>query len=128
MNFTSVEEGRNSEVEALRATYMALRLKTCWWTFGRSVAGFLISIVSLAVALLFGDFPHRLRGRDRPKGLVFSYAVSVASATTEPSSFVIFNVSSFLVAVPWMRVANFGCGAPPTSWATGWPSFFGIHR
>jgi hypothetical protein len=48
-------------VEALRATDMALRLKTFRWTFGLSVAGFLISIVSLAVALLFGDFPHRLR-------------------------------------------------------------------
>jgi hypothetical protein len=54
-------KGRNPEVEALRATYMALRLKTFWWTFGLSVAGFVISIVSLFVALLFGDFPNRFR-------------------------------------------------------------------
>lgn len=52
-------KGRNPETEALRATYMALRLKTFWWTFWLSVAGFAISIVSLGVALLFGDFPHR---------------------------------------------------------------------
>lgn len=47
-------KGRNAEVEALRATYMSLRLKTFWWTFGLSVAGFLLSIISLAVALTYG--------------------------------------------------------------------------
>lgn len=54
-------KSRNPEVEALRATYMALRLKTFWWTFGLSVAGFGMSILSLIVALVFGDFLHRVR-------------------------------------------------------------------
>ena len=53
-------KSRNPETEALRASYIALRLKTFWWTFGLSVAGFLIAIVSLIVALCFGEFP-RLR-------------------------------------------------------------------
>lgn len=54
-------EGKNRrpDAEALRAAYMALRLKTFWWTFGMSVAGFVLSIVSLIVALTFGEFPHR---------------------------------------------------------------------
>jgi hypothetical protein len=52
-------KSRSPEAEALRAAYMALRLKTFWWTFGLSVAGFVLSIVSLVIALLFGDFPHR---------------------------------------------------------------------
>jgi len=50
---------RNPESEALRTAYMALRLKTFWWTFGLSVAGFAISILSLVIALWFGDIPRR---------------------------------------------------------------------
>lgn len=38
---------------------MSLRLKTFWWSFWLSVAGFVISIVSLVIALVFGDFLHR---------------------------------------------------------------------
>jgi hypothetical protein len=49
---------RSPEAEALRASYMALRLKTFWWSFGISAAGFLIAVVSLVVALCFGHFPH----------------------------------------------------------------------
>jgi hypothetical protein len=52
---------RSPESEALRTSYMALRLKTFWWSFGMSVAGFLLAIVSLAVALCVGDLPHRWR-------------------------------------------------------------------
>jgi hypothetical protein len=53
--------GRNPEAEALRASYMALRLKTFWWSFGMSAAGFVIAIISLVVALCFGEMPHRWR-------------------------------------------------------------------
>lgn len=49
---------RGTEAEALRASYMALRLKTFWWTFGMSAAGFILSIISLVVALWFGTVPH----------------------------------------------------------------------
>jgi hypothetical protein len=52
---------RSPESESLRTSYMALRLKTFWWSFGISAAGFLIAIASLVVALCFGDFPHRWR-------------------------------------------------------------------
>jgi len=52
---------RSPESEALRTAYMALRLKTFWWTFGLSAAGFLIAVVSLVVALCFGDTPRRWR-------------------------------------------------------------------
>jgi hypothetical protein len=52
---------KRPEAEALRASYMALRLKTFWWSFGMSAAGFLISIVSLVVALCVGEFPLRWR-------------------------------------------------------------------
>ena len=52
---------RSPESEALRTSYMALRLKTFWWSFTISAAGFFIAVVSLVVALCFGDFPHRLR-------------------------------------------------------------------
>jgi len=51
---------RSPESEALRTSYMALRLKTFWWSFGMSVAGFLIAI-SLVVALCMGEVPHRWR-------------------------------------------------------------------
>lgn len=46
---------RNLETEALRAEYMKLRLGTFWWQFGLSVAGFIMSIVSLIIAIFFGD-------------------------------------------------------------------------
>ena len=42
--------GRNPEMEALRFTYMKLRLNTFWLSFGLSIAGFLISLISLTVA------------------------------------------------------------------------------
>lgn len=57
----AMSKNRSPESEALRTNYMALRLKTFWWSFGMSVAGFLIAIVSLIVALCFGDVPHRWR-------------------------------------------------------------------
>lgn len=47
--------GRNPESEALRTTYMALRLKTFWWSFGFSVAGFIMSIISVIIAISYGD-------------------------------------------------------------------------
>jgi hypothetical protein len=47
--------GRNPELEALRFTYMKLRLNTVWVSFGMSIAGFLISLVSLAVAYFYGE-------------------------------------------------------------------------
>lgn len=53
--------GRSPEAESLRASYMALRLKTFWWSFGMSAAGFVIAIISLVVALCFGEVPHRWR-------------------------------------------------------------------
>lgn len=46
--------GRNPELEEARLTLMRLRLGTFWWSFGLSIAGFLISIVSLVIALTFG--------------------------------------------------------------------------
>jgi hypothetical protein len=47
--------GRNPEMEALRSEYMRLRLNTFWWSFGLSVAGFVLSIVSVIIAIFFGD-------------------------------------------------------------------------
>jgi len=46
---------RNPEMEETRLTLMRLRLNTFWWSFGMSLAGFVISIISLCVALLYGD-------------------------------------------------------------------------
>ena len=46
---------RNPELEALRFTYMKLRLATFWWSFGLSLAGFVISLASIAIALVYGD-------------------------------------------------------------------------
>jgi len=46
--------GRNPELEEARLTLMRLRLNTFWWSFGISIAGFLISIVSLIVAFSLG--------------------------------------------------------------------------
>lgn len=45
---------RNPELEEARLTLMRLRLNTFWWSFGISVAGFIISIVSLIVAFSLG--------------------------------------------------------------------------
>jgi hypothetical protein len=46
--------GRNPELEEARLTLMRLRLNTFWWSFGISIAGFLISIISLIVAFSLG--------------------------------------------------------------------------
>lgn len=46
---------RNPELEAMRLDYMKLRLDTFWWSFGLSIASFVFSIASLAVALTYGD-------------------------------------------------------------------------
>jgi hypothetical protein len=46
---------QNPEFQALRMTYMRLRLNTFWLTFGLSIAGFVISLISLAVAALYGE-------------------------------------------------------------------------
>ncbi|OWK40312.1 hypothetical protein [Fimbriiglobus ruber] len=54
-------KNRSSEAEALRANYMALRLKTFWWSFGMSVTGFVIAVLSMIVALCSGEIPHRWR-------------------------------------------------------------------
>lgn len=35
--------------------YMKLRLNTFWLTFGLSIAGFLISLVSLSIAYCYGE-------------------------------------------------------------------------
>lgn len=51
--------GRNPEMEALRATYMRLRLNTFWISFGMSIVGFVISLLSLGIALYFREFPLR---------------------------------------------------------------------
>jgi len=45
---------RNPEMEALRSEYMKLRLNTFWWSFGLSIAGFAMSLVSVAIALFYG--------------------------------------------------------------------------
>lgn len=42
-------------MEALRFTYLKLRLGTFRLAFGVSTAGFLISLVSLAVACFYGE-------------------------------------------------------------------------
>ena len=46
---------RNPEMEALRAEYMKLRLNTFWWSFGLSIAGFVMSLVSVTIALYYGS-------------------------------------------------------------------------
>jgi len=46
--------GRNPELEEARLTLMRLRLNTFWWSFGVSMAGFIISIISLIVAFSLG--------------------------------------------------------------------------
>lgn len=46
---------QNPEFQSLRMTYMKLRLNTFWLTFGLSIAGFVISLISLAVAALYGE-------------------------------------------------------------------------
>jgi hypothetical protein len=49
--------GRNQspEFQELRMTYMKLRLNTFWLTFGLSIAGFVISLISIGIALYTGD-------------------------------------------------------------------------
>ena len=47
--------GRNPELESLRMELMKRRLGTFWWSFGLSLAGFVFSLISLAIALLYGD-------------------------------------------------------------------------
>jgi hypothetical protein len=47
--------GRNPETEALRSEYMRLRLNTFWWSFGLSVAGFIFSVISVLIAIFYGD-------------------------------------------------------------------------
>jgi hypothetical protein len=44
---------RNPEFEAMRMSFMKLRLQTFWWSFGLSLAGFAISLLSLGL-ILFG--------------------------------------------------------------------------
>ncbi len=51
--------GRNPETEAMRAEFMRLRLRTFWWTFGLSVAGFVISILSMTIAIVYGGVLFR---------------------------------------------------------------------
>lgn len=46
---------RNPEMEALRSEYMKLRLNTFWWSFGLSIAGFVMSLVSVTIALYYGS-------------------------------------------------------------------------
>ncbi len=49
--------GRNQspEFQELRMTYMRLRLNTFWLTFGLSIAGFVISLISIGIALYTGE-------------------------------------------------------------------------
>jgi hypothetical protein len=51
--------GRNPETEAMRSEFMRLRLRTFWWTFGLSVAGFVISILSMTIAIVYGGVLFR---------------------------------------------------------------------
>lgn len=46
---------QNPEFQALRMNYMKLRMNTFWLSFGLSIAGFIISLISLAVAALTGQ-------------------------------------------------------------------------
>jgi hypothetical protein len=45
--------GRNPETEALRTAYMKLRLNTFWITFGLSIAGFVMSLISIGLLWYF---------------------------------------------------------------------------
>lgn len=47
--------GRNPELELMRMELMKRRLGTFWWSFGLSLASFVFSLLSLAVALMYGD-------------------------------------------------------------------------
>jgi uncharacterized membrane protein len=40
----------------MRMSFMRLRLSTFRWGFGMSIASFILSIISLGVALYFGRF------------------------------------------------------------------------
>ena len=52
--------GRNPELEQLRFQFMTLRMRTFWWSFGVSIAGFIILVASIIIALRYGDrfFPR----------------------------------------------------------------------
>jgi hypothetical protein len=45
---------RNPDLEQLRFNFMMLRMRTFWWSFGISIASFLLSIASLYFALRYG--------------------------------------------------------------------------
>lgn len=47
--------GRNPELEEMRMALMKRRLDTFWWSFGLSLAGFVISMISLSIALMYGQ-------------------------------------------------------------------------
>ncbi|BCW89309.1 hypothetical protein sos41_24670 [Alphaproteobacteria bacterium SO-S41] len=46
--------GRNPELEAMRMTLTKMRLQTYWWSFGMSLAGFIFSLISIAMTLWLG--------------------------------------------------------------------------
>lgn len=46
--------GRNPEMEQLRYQFMTLRMRTFWWSFGISIASFVMSLASLSIALRYG--------------------------------------------------------------------------
>jgi hypothetical protein len=46
---------QSPEFQQLRMTYMRLRLNTFWLTFGLSIAGFVISLISIGIALYTGE-------------------------------------------------------------------------
>ena len=46
--------GRNPELEQLRYNFMTLRMRTFWWSFGISIASFMLSMLSLYFALRYG--------------------------------------------------------------------------
>lgn len=45
---------RNPEMEELRFNFMMLRMRTFWWSFGLSIASFIMSSASLFIALRYG--------------------------------------------------------------------------
>mgnify|MGYP000147277591 CR=1 FL=1 len=51
-----VGRGRNPEMDAFRADAecIKLRLDAFWWSFGLSIAGFVMSLLSLSISLLYG--------------------------------------------------------------------------
>ncbi|MBC7768038.1 MAG: hypothetical protein H7124_04575 [Phycisphaerales bacterium] len=45
---------RNPELEEVRLVLMRRRLNTFWWSFGISIAGFVMSLISIAIAVSLG--------------------------------------------------------------------------